>query len=298
VEQKRVKFVLLTRDGLEHCYVANRLASECALHAIIVDQGKPTSRPARLRLLLKRYTWRQLCSRLVGRVLSVVLMDSRRRKEEMFRVLGRAKCERHLHESLLHCVHGINSDESCRLIEGLKPDVILVYGTSVVGDRVLSLAGKNALNMHTGIAPQYRGADCAFWPLYNNEPGLVGATIHQCTNRIDGGMIYRTAPAPLDADDSLFSVFARSVKVGADLYVDAVRNLADGTLHGTAQELDKGREYKAAMKSWWKEMTVRRKIRRGLIKDYVSRRLPGGASAGPGSTEVQHPVKQTDTLKC
>jgi methionyl-tRNA formyltransferase len=209
-------------------------------------------------------------------------MDAHRRKHEMFRVLGRQFCEKHLHEQLIQYVHGINSDESYNLIKSLEPDVILIYGTSVISDRILSLARREAINMHTGISPYYRGAGCTFWPLYNNEPELLGATVHQCTSQIDGGMIYGIFQAQLEADDNLFSVFARCVKAGADLYVKVVRDLVNRRLHGTMQQLDKGREYKAAMRGGREEMAVRQKIRKGLIRNYVSRRHRSGTEPNGG----------------
>ena len=85
---------------------------------------------------------------------------------------------------------GINTPDSVRLVEQLDPDILLVFGTGIVGKAVLSKAKRIALNMHTGISPYYRGCDCAFWPLYNREWDMVGATVHECTQDVDGGRIF------------------------------------------------------------------------------------------------------------
>jgi len=50
-----------------------------------------------------------------------------------------------------------------------------------------------------------------------------------------------------------------------------VQELLDGRLQGRSQQLELGREYRAAMKSWWHELAVRRRIRQGLIRDYAAR---------------------------
>src|SRR6185437_7797694 len=144
------------------------------------------------------------------------------------------------------------------------------YGTVLVSSRVLSLAKVIALNMHTGISPYYRGADCAFWPLYNGELEMVGATVHECTRDIDGGRIFGTAKAHLRPDDDVFSVFARSVMAGADLYVATVKELIAGKLDGVTQDLSLGREYKACDRNVAAERAVRNKIREGLIKNFVT----------------------------
>ena len=40
-----------------------------------------------------------------------------------------------------------------------------------------------------GISPYYRGTDCNFWALYDNNPHLVGATIHLLSKGLDNGPI-------------------------------------------------------------------------------------------------------------
>ena len=264
-----MRLVILTGEDYEHCYVANQFAAAFPLTRIIVDRGRSRSKVERVRRLLRRYTLRQLLSRGMGRLMSLVLRDRRSRRRAMFHVLGRENCERHRNEDIITYVHGLNAPASYEIVRDLKPDVILVYGTAIVGDKILSRASQLALNLHTGISPYYRGAGCAFWPLYNGEPERLGATIHRCTSDIDGGMIYRVAQAALEEEDDVFTVFARCVKVGAESYVAVVQALLDGRLEGRPQQLDSGREYRAAEKGWRHELSIRWRIRRGLIRDYV-----------------------------
>jgi methionyl-tRNA formyltransferase len=149
------------------------------------------------------------------------------------------------------------------------PDVILVFGTGVVKESTLSLASHLALNLHTGISPYYRGADCAFWPLYNNELHMLGATVHECTLQLDGGRIFGTARASLQADDDLYSIFARCLLAGADLYVRAVKDLLAGRLEGIPQDLNIGREYKAVMRDVKADLKVRRQLKAGIVRRHV-----------------------------
>ena len=63
----------------------------------------------------------------------------------------------------------------------LKSDLYIVFGSSFIkGDLVKFLIKKKAINIHMGISPYYRGTDCNFWALYDNNPHLVGATIICC----------------------------------------------------------------------------------------------------------------------
>ncbi len=65
------------------------------------------------------------------------------------------------------------------------------------------------LNLHTGVSPRYRGADCEFWPWHEQELNFLGATVHSCTSDLDGGAIFGIATAKLEANDGLGAVFGR-----------------------------------------------------------------------------------------
>ena len=72
----------------------------------------------------------------------------------------------------------------------LKSDIYLVFGASYIkGPLVNFLIRKKAINIHMGISPYYRGSNCNFWALYDNNPNLVGATIHYLTSGLDDGKI-------------------------------------------------------------------------------------------------------------
>ncbi len=69
-------------------------------------------------------------------------------------------------------------------------DLYIVFGFSIIKGKILKfLVKKKAINIHMGISPYYRGTDCNFWALYDNNPKLVGATIHLISKRTDAGDI-------------------------------------------------------------------------------------------------------------
>ena len=76
------------------------------------------------------------------------------------------------------------------LSDFLKSDIYVVFGSSYIkGELVEFLVKKKTINIHMGVSPYYRGCDCNFWALYDNNPHLVGATIHMLTKGLDGGPI-------------------------------------------------------------------------------------------------------------
>jgi methionyl-tRNA formyltransferase len=266
---KPERILVITGDGLEHHYVTNKLAAKIPLAGIIVDHGKVLGRVEKVRKYFRRYTLLQLLSRARLAFLRRVWGGRKPHRQALLSVLGPENCAAFQRPELLHHVHGINTPEGISAVASFQPDVILVYGTGIVGGKVLSQARKLALNMHTGISPYYRGCDCAFWPLYNEELNMVGATVHECVKEVDGGRIFGIARARLHADDNLFSVFARAVVAGADLYVRKVQELIEHELAGTPQDFSMGKEYKAIMRDARAEKKVRTSIRAGMIRRYV-----------------------------
>ena len=76
------------------------------------------------------------------------------------------------------------------LSDFLKSDVYIIFGSSYIkGNLVNFLVKNNAINIHMGVSPFYRGTDCNFWALYDNNPHLVGATIHLLSKGLDSGPI-------------------------------------------------------------------------------------------------------------
>jgi len=263
-----MRIVLITGDNAEHRYLANHLTRQVPLAAIVVDRGRPTRSSERLRRIWKRYTLVQLVGRGCMLLLRRIWGVRRRRAERLRSVFGAEHQEFH-HQELVRTVNGINTPEAMSLVKECRPDVLLVFGTGIVSDKVLALARQIALNVHTGISPHYRGAECTFWPLHNEEPGMLGATVHECTRKVDGGKIFATGHARLEADDCQFSAFARCVLVAADLYVLVVKQIMAGEAVGTPQDLSVGTEYKAADHGLRAELRVRHLIRSGLIRRYV-----------------------------
>jgi methionyl-tRNA formyltransferase len=263
-----LSLVMITSDGPEHHYVTNRILDEFELDAIIVDRGRPQGRADRIRSLLDRYTTRQLISRLLLRVTSVLLRDDARRHRDLLDVFG-DEARVFARPDLVRSVDGINTDAGRSAVSDTSPDMLLIYGTGIVGRQVLAMANETALNLHTGMSPEYRGADCAFWPIHNREFDLVGATVHECTPRVDGGEIYAREGAHLRPGDGQFTAFARCVEVGAELYIDTIRRALGHRLTGEKQDPDAGREYRAADKRLRHDLYVRWLFRTGRVHQPV-----------------------------
>jgi hypothetical protein len=113
------------------------------------------------------------------------------------------------------------------LAPALAADVIIVFGASYIKAPLVDLLiERRAVNIHMGVSPYYRGSSCNFWALYDDNPQLVGATIHFLTRGLDSGpMIFHALPKP--AAIAPFELGMHAVRAAHHAMRDAI---ADGTI--------------------------------------------------------------------
>jgi folate-dependent phosphoribosylglycinamide formyltransferase PurN len=261
--------VVLSNEGIEHRYVVGAIADAFPdqLDAIIVCDKADRSFRQRLAAYRRRYSYRQLASRVLARAYRAFTRADSRRADAYRRVLFPGGDPGRLpRQDIVRRVPSHNGAEILALLDELRPDVIAVYGTAIIRPPVIRTARRAILNMHTGISPRYRGTDTVFWPLHNQEPEWVGVTIHQLDEGIDSGPIISIGRPEIEAGDDDASLFAKCVAVGAPLYVDAIRAALAGTLSGEAQQLEEGRNYLGVERTVGAELRVRRLLRKGLLR--------------------------------
>ena len=133
-------------------------------------------------------------------------------------------------------VRSINDASAITQLKALKPDVLVVFGSSILRKRVIKIPQLGTFNMHNGILPQYRGAKSEFWALYRNEPEMVGVTIHRIEERVDTGEIVLQAyvlPRPGENERLLR---CETIKAGTSLMNQALDQLEKGTVTYLPQE--------------------------------------------------------------
>ena len=166
---------------------------------------------------------------------------------------------------LVKMVPYINDRRVLALADELRPDVIAVFGTSLIRGELLTRGRLGIINLHGGISPEYRGADCTFWALYNDEPEKVGCTLHFIDAGIDSGnLIAHVCPEVHEGDDEL-TLFWRGIRDSADVYVAALERMARGEPLGERQKI-KGTLYKVRDRGRQQERFLEMRLAGGLLK--------------------------------
>ena len=104
----------------------------------------------------------------------------------------------------------------------LASDLYLVFGSSFIkGWLIEELITKQAVNIHMGLSPYYRGSSCNFWALYDENPGFVGATIHLLSVGLDNGpALFHVRPEY--SGQNLFAFTMASVQSAQSRIVDEI----------------------------------------------------------------------------
>lgn len=92
----------------------------------------------------------------------------------------------------------------------LTSDVYVVFGSSFIrGPLADFLVARQALNIHMGTSPYYRGSSCNFWALYDRRADYVGATVHLLSKGLDSGpMLFHALPKAEPVDPFLLGMLA------------------------------------------------------------------------------------------
>lgn len=150
------------------------------------------------------------------------------------------------------------------------PDLLLVFGTSILSPRVLAIPRWGTLNIHTGITQLFRGVDSTLWAIHEGRPEGIGATVHQVDASIDGGPVFGQARPTLTGDEDLAALFFLSVELGWSLMRTVVSRVVRGDAVARALER-RGKLYRLADMTDGAVRRAQARVR-PVLAEYLSQR--------------------------
>lgn len=254
----RLRLLVLCGRSARHLYVANALCRAGEVVAIVQETGGDWSLGKTLKKLRPANLWRKAWR---------WLRDRRRytgNPEAKFFFPDAAV--RLDHPELVREVPHINHPDVVKLARDVQPDLICVFGTSLIRGELLDEGRLGIVNLHGGLSPEYRGADCTFWALYNNEPDKVGCTLHYIDAGIDTGRLIAHVSPEVGAGDTELVLFWRAVQDSAAVYAEAVERIARGELFGALQP-GRGRLYQVKDRGLRHENKLDADLAAGMLRD-------------------------------
>ena len=129
-----------------------------------------------------------------------------------------------------------NNEEFHTQLSALKPDAIIVVGYGrLIPQWMLNLPRLGNINLHGSLLPKYRGAAPIQWAIASGET-LTGVTTMRLDAGLDTGDILQQREIAITSEDTAETLAPRLATLGADLMVETLLGLEDGSLHGRPQD--------------------------------------------------------------
>jgi methionyl-tRNA formyltransferase len=133
----------------------------------------------------------------------------------------------------------VNTPDNLAKINEHQPDLIVViaFGQKI-GDELINLPPKGAINVHASLLPKYRGAAPINWAIINGETE-TGISIITLAQRMDAGSILAQSKTNIDPDETAGSLHDKLAQLAAPLLLQTLDQITEGKAVYTEQDHSK-----------------------------------------------------------
>lgn len=143
------------------------------------------------------------------------------------------------------CRHAadVNAPAFLDELRALGPDLLVsVSCPQIFKTPLIQLAPAGCLNIHGALLPRYRGVMPSFWMLANGERE-AGVSIYYVNEEIDAGELCAQRAFAIEPDETLDAFLRRSKELAADLLLEVVEAIEQGSVRRTPLDLADGSYY-------------------------------------------------------
>lgn len=120
-------------------------------------------------------------------------------------------------------------------LRSLDADLFIVIAFRMLPEVVWSMPRLGTFNLHASLLPRYRGAAPINWAVINGDTE-TGVTTFFLKHEIDTGDIIAQERVDILPSDNVGDVHDRLMMLGADLTIDTIESILNGTLKTIPQE--------------------------------------------------------------
>ena len=210
-----MKIVLLTSDSLRHKFIATEISKQLDLKSIVIEEKSDKI---------------QDTSELNNENTEFISahFEARNKSESIF-----FESYKEFPEEIprLRIPHGnVNSLQVNDAINKITPDLIVLFGTSIIKEPLLGEYSGKIINLHLGLSPYYKGSATNLFPYFYKEPECVGATIHLATAKVDQGSILHQLRPDIEVNDDLHSIGNKSILKAGYMLPEILINYLKGKI--------------------------------------------------------------------
>jgi methionyl-tRNA formyltransferase len=120
-------------------------------------------------------------------------------------------------------------------VKALSPDVLVVVAFRILPRVLFAIPRYGAINVHPSLLPKYRGPAPIHWTLIQGEK-VTGVTTFQIGEQVDAGNLLLQREMSISEDDDFGSLHDRLAVLGAELLLETLDGLENGSLTGKPQD--------------------------------------------------------------
>jgi len=129
----------------------------------------------------------------------------------------------------------VKTDEFAATLKDLAPDLLVVIAFGqVIPKTVLEIPAMGAMNLHASLLPKYRGPAPIQWAIINREKE-TGVTTMLMDEGVDTGDMLLSKKVGISDRETSETLHDKLAHIGADLVLETLGNLADGSLSPVPQ---------------------------------------------------------------
>ncbi len=123
----------------------------------------------------------------------------------------------------------INDAATLDVLTRHRPDVMVViaFGQKI-GQPVVHLSPKGAINVHASLLPRWRGAAPINWAIIQGD-AVTGVSIITLADRMDAGDILAAVPTPIGPQETAGDLHDRLAHLAAPVLLETLTKIANGT---------------------------------------------------------------------
>lgn len=244
---KKKKIVIFTANEIRHLAFVNYLREIDGIEILAALIEKKRKINTKNSTLIKHFHQRKIYEKKYFKNLKIT-------KKEKF---------------ILRCNNNFISSKYClNLIKKLKPDLIVVYGSSIIKGEILNIYKDKILNVHLGLSPYYRGSGTNIFPLINSEPEYVGATFMFLDKGIDTGNIIHQIRAKFNSKDTIHDIGNKLILRMFKVYKKIILNF-EKIQKRKQQKIKNFKYYKKKDFTETSLQKLKINFNNGLIKNYL-----------------------------
>lgn len=195
----RIKVVMLVCDGASSRIIYHKLKTQCEIVAVVMEEK--VSSKVLLKNRFKKLGFFTVLGQICFIILNVILKKfSKQRIKEIIQNYELDTSFIDIQNKI--SVKSINDEKVKEVLNKYDFDMVLVNGTRIIKNEILSTIDKPFINTHTGITPKYRGVHGGYWALANSDRYNCGVTVHLVDEGIDTGNVLYQSLIQINNQDS------------------------------------------------------------------------------------------------